>query len=102
MSKHPFSQLIREIFTQARGLFTKPYKHMASKLNEGIDKNFLTLKGGLPAGRQGATMTDFFVAPSRRRVYAFVVASPGAKYIWHRASRNPGHSRSLQLGKGGV
>lgn len=84
MSKYPFSQLIREIFTQARGLFTQLYKHIASKLNEGIDKNFLTHPGG-------ATMSDFFVAPPWRRVYACVVAS-----------RNPGHSRGLQLGKEGI
>ena len=59
MSEYPFSQLIIEIFTQARGLFMQLYKHMANKLNEGVDENFLTRTGGatiaifpcLPAGR---------------------------------------------------
>lgn len=42
MSKYPFSQLIREILSQVRGLLLKPYKHTARKLNAEIEQNFLT------------------------------------------------------------
>ncbi len=84
MSKFPFSQLIREIFIQAQGLFTPRHEHAASKFNAELDQNFLTLPGG-------PTIADFFVASPWSVIHTFVVAS-----------RNLGYSRGLQLRKEGI
>lgn len=84
MSKYPFSKLIREILAQVQGLLTKPYKHTASKLNEVIEQNFLTLREAQP-------LADFVVALAQNRVYSFA-----------HASRNQAQGRCLQLGKEGI
>jgi len=80
---YPFSQLIREIFENIRGVRARAYKHTPNEQNEVDFKNFLTFGG--------ATLVNFFVAPPRsKESYGFVVAP-----------RNITQSRNLQLRKEG-